>query len=233
MFIYLITNLSNDKKYVGQTVQNPQERWRQHLKDSKNPKMVISHAINKYGVDNFKFEVIDECLSIDALNEAESGWIYRLDTFNNGYNSTSGGDRNFIITEEFKKRVSDGLKKYYETYDVYNKGVPLSEEHKEKLRQYRLGTKHTEEWKCNASKRCKESNSVKRLQEWVKKNGDPKLKPIVQLDKITGKMIREFESVKQASEQVGTGRTNITNCLTGYSKSAGGFIWVYLKDFPK
>ena len=59
MYVYLITNLINDKKYVGIT-NNIKRRWSNHCHPSKGREQVISNAIKKYGVDNFKFEVLEE-----------------------------------------------------------------------------------------------------------------------------------------------------------------------------
>ena len=89
--IYKITNIINNKKYVGKTEHPPTKRWKEHLGSARNPIMAISHAIHKYGPENFKFEVIEECLSED-VNKKETYWIGKLDTFENGYNSTLGGD---------------------------------------------------------------------------------------------------------------------------------------------
>ena len=90
--VYTITNLINDKKYVGKTEKKPQHRWRQHLYLSEvKPEMTISKAIRKHKKENFKFEVIEEC-SPDILNDREIFWISELDTFKNGYNSTTGGE---------------------------------------------------------------------------------------------------------------------------------------------
>lgn len=90
--IYKITNTINDKQYVGKTEKDPKKRWKEHLAAAKNnPLMVISKAIRKHGIRNFKFEIIEECLSED-VNKKETYWIGKLDTFENGYNSTLGGD---------------------------------------------------------------------------------------------------------------------------------------------
>ena len=93
--VYTITNLINDHKYVGKTEKKPEHRWKQHLYLCEyNPeKMVISRAIQKYGKENFKFEVIEEC-SPEKVNDREIFWISELNTFNDGYNSTIGGDGN-------------------------------------------------------------------------------------------------------------------------------------------
>ena len=46
--IYKITNIINNKKYVGKTEHPPTKRWKEHLGSARNPIMAISHAIHKY-----------------------------------------------------------------------------------------------------------------------------------------------------------------------------------------
>lgn len=92
--IYIIENKENGKRYVGKTtISNPYDRWRQHkynAKSSYNP-MAISDAISKYGIDNFTFYVIETC-DDEVVNERETYWINKFDTYRNGYNSTLGGE---------------------------------------------------------------------------------------------------------------------------------------------
>lgn len=92
--IYKITNQLNGKIYIGQS-NDIIRRWNYY----KNPpnslgyKSLIIAAIQKYGIDNFKFEVIEEC-SVEELNVKEIYWIAFYDSYNNGYNLTRGGDHN-------------------------------------------------------------------------------------------------------------------------------------------
>lgn len=93
--IYKITNSINGKSYIGQSTDIGR-RWRMEIADSNN---VNSHsydyplmrAFRKYGVDNFKFEIIEECNN-EELNQKEIYWIDYFDTFFHGYNQTLGGD---------------------------------------------------------------------------------------------------------------------------------------------
>ena len=87
--IYLIVNLINGKKYVGQTYQKLEERIKQHVSCIK--KRGVDLAIQEYGIDNFSYEIIEEC-PIEKLDEREIFWIAELNTrFPNGYNLTNGG----------------------------------------------------------------------------------------------------------------------------------------------
>ena len=93
--IYKITNLINGNSYVGQSV-DIHKRWRQEKEDSNN---VNSHSYNyplmrafrKYGIENFSFDIIEEC-NIDELNDREVYWVNFYDSFFHGYNQTLGGD---------------------------------------------------------------------------------------------------------------------------------------------
>lgn len=92
-FIYKITNTINGKSYIGQTIQNVKERFYQHCatKCSKAvSNMAIHRAIKKYGKSNFTVEVIEEIDSAN-LNDMERYWIKCYNSYNNGYNSTKGG----------------------------------------------------------------------------------------------------------------------------------------------
>lgn len=91
--IYKITNTINQKSYIGQSL-NIEERWKRHkwyqVKYAKYP---LYLAFNKYGIDKFQFEILEEC-SRDQLDEREMFYISKYDTYNNGYNQTLGGSGN-------------------------------------------------------------------------------------------------------------------------------------------
>ena len=93
-YIYKITNSLNGKIYIGKTLQTPEERFKEHIRDSKKErceKRPLYDAINKYGAENFLLETIEEC-SDNIVNEREIYWIEYYQSFNYGYNATKGGD---------------------------------------------------------------------------------------------------------------------------------------------
>ena len=97
--IYKITNKINGKIYIGQTIKSLKERWSGHLTSAHHPQPRHAHiglylAINKYGAENFDLEVIDEANSEEELNEKEIYWIRYFDSYNTGYNMTTGGNQN-------------------------------------------------------------------------------------------------------------------------------------------
>lgn len=99
--IYKVTNLINGKIYIGQS-QHIETRWYSHKNDYNNPNSsgytsMFYNAMRKYGVENFQFEVIEEC-PLDKLNEREQYWIEYFHSYwgfekSNGYNMTLGGDK--------------------------------------------------------------------------------------------------------------------------------------------
>lgn len=92
-FIYKITNNVNGKVYIGQTIQTIKERFYQHCATKCSDSvlnMAIHRAIKKYGKSNFTMEVIEE-VDKDSLNDREKFWIEYYNSYNNGYNSTRGG----------------------------------------------------------------------------------------------------------------------------------------------
>lgn len=92
--IYKIENQINNKIYIGQSV-NIEKRWKNHIVASSNKcdkgyEYPLYRAIRKYGIENFNFEVIEEC-SREELNDREVYWINYYDSINKGYNQTQGG----------------------------------------------------------------------------------------------------------------------------------------------
>ena len=91
--IYKITNLINGKLYIGQTIYPLSYRFTNHISDAKNNRgYAMASAIRKYGKENFKIELLEEC-SIDCLNDLEIKYIKQFNSITpNGYNLTHGGD---------------------------------------------------------------------------------------------------------------------------------------------
>ena len=113
-FIYKITNTINGKSYIGQTIQNVKERFYQHCatKCSKAvSNMAIHRAIKKYGKSNFTVEVIEEIDSAN-LNDRERYWIRYYDSYNNGYNSTEGGQDGMKL---FKNLDTESIVREYKS----------------------------------------------------------------------------------------------------------------------
>lgn len=127
--IYCITNNINGMKYVGQSVCI-EERFIQHIEQNSNSK--IHEAIVTYGVSNFKFEIIVQC-SPQELDEQEVKFIRLLESYENGYNQTRGGQHHvFNVEYEYEEylklkdellKLKDELKKKNEVIKSLKKDV--------------------------------------------------------------------------------------------------------------
>lgn len=99
-YIYIIRNKINDKVYVGQSV-NPKERFAGHIRDGKRTDKAISAidgAIQKYGADNFYYEIIEGPTA--DYNNREKYWIWFFDSIApKGYNIMTGGEDPPIMRE--------------------------------------------------------------------------------------------------------------------------------------
>lgn len=120
--IYKITNILNGHSYIGQSV-NIEKRWIKEKSSAFNKNDIaynypLSKALRKYGVENFIFEVIEECSS-EILNDREKFWINYYNTFYNGYNQTLGGDSTISQPKEYVI----GIIKDLEETDLYHKEI--------------------------------------------------------------------------------------------------------------
>lgn len=91
--IYKITNIINGKSYIGLST-HVEDRWEYHQNPynwNREKNKLFYQAIKKYGIDNFQFEVLEEC-SADELSEKEKFYVEKYDTYYNGYNMTTGGE---------------------------------------------------------------------------------------------------------------------------------------------
>jgi hypothetical protein len=95
-YIYKITNKLNGKVYVGKTDNTPEDRWQQHIYNLHRYQKAgvynypLYKALDKYGVENFYLEVIEQC---DNTSEREIYWIEEFNTYYGiGYNASKGGE---------------------------------------------------------------------------------------------------------------------------------------------
>jgi group I intron endonuclease len=164
--IYCIENIVNSKKYIGYS-QNIKNRWsnhKGHLRNNKHGNNYLQNAWNKYGEENFKFYIIEEC-DKELLRIKESEYVLSLNTKTpNGYNLTDGGDGCTGMTEESRLSISEknkinslgnsshlGCKHSEEArrkMSEANKGRPgiwkgkhFKKEHIENIRKQRIGKK--------------------------------------------------------------------------------------------
>ena len=142
--IYIVENLSNKKKYIGQTTKTLDMRKNRHLRESFNydSQKLFHKALRKYGKDLLIWKIVEKNINISKLNDKEIFYIDKFNTLNNGYNMTIGGYsvRGYKHSEITKKKISEsrkgrsnkfyyiekygeieGLKKYNEYIEILKK----------------------------------------------------------------------------------------------------------------
>ena len=117
MWIYKITNIQNNKVYIGQTIRPIKDRFHRHINDAMNNVLDthFARAIRKYGKDNFTIEEIDNANNQDELNEKEQYWIRYYNSIYEGYNETDaiskcGGNTYLSKTEEEMEVIKDKIR---------------------------------------------------------------------------------------------------------------------------
>ena len=153
--IYKITNNINQKVYIGQTIKPIEKRFKEHCKQSSCC-IFLKNAINKYGKNNFKIELIDTTDNDINSDLLEQKYIELYNSTNKefGYNISLGGRptmRGRKHTNETKEKISKA-----------NKGKKASEELRKQLSEMLNGENHPN-WNKHLSEETKSkiSNSNK------------------------------------------------------------------------
>lgn len=131
----MYTNTITGKSYIGQTVQRVSARWRSHCSRSRKGSSTHFHnAIRKYGTDVWKCTLLHVGVDISDVYALEVYYIKLYDTYNNGYNSTLGGEGTV--------------------------GNTISEGHRNKLRELHTGNKYGKGWKPTEHQKVKQREAL-------------------------------------------------------------------------
>lgn len=247
--LYLITNLVNNKKYVGQVLQSRGylKRFKAHKTAAfcKNSTYVLHQAMRKYGTENFQIKLLLHNIPETQIDYYETLWIDKLDTYfrnGHGYNMTTGGQgvHGLVVSEKTKKVQSEKMIAYWtrikenpaQYQEICSK---RSERHK--------GIKFTNQHKKHLSERASErtgeknpfynkhhSNSTKN------KISEANSKCIGMFDKDSDELLCTFKSLADATAYlVKNGITSnksassrISKICNGIDKSAYGFSWRFI-----
>lgn len=119
-FIYQIKNKINQKSYIGQTTRDINQRWKEHVDSAKkHTHLPLCNSINKYGLENFEFIVLNEIQNddkkklLEELNELERFLIHENQTLiiQHGYNTMDGG-KNQLIPPSVRNAISKSVKNF-------------------------------------------------------------------------------------------------------------------------
>jgi hypothetical protein len=130
-FTYKTTNLINGRYYLGMHSTNRLDDG--YLGSGKR----LYYELNKYGRDNFKFEILEQFNSREELVQAEINLITEQDVKNpNCLNLKPGGSGGFSEEAQKKGRVSYGIN----FREKYKTDPQFREEHKKRsIRGYKKG----------------------------------------------------------------------------------------------
>ena len=232
----------NGKVYIGITRLKPEVRWN-NGKGYKS--QYFNEAINKYGWDNFKHEILNEKLTEQEALLLESKYIKEYDSSNknNGYNVSKQGS---IQGEEGRRKLSKLAKKRWENerYREYmieclkkqHKGKKLSEETKRKMSETHKGKKNSEESK----KKMSEARKGKKLSEETKRKISKSLKGKEGRKVICITTNKIFKSMKEAGNFYSIKcSNNISKCCNrertfcGKLPNGEPLKWMYYEDYLK
>lgn len=237
-YIYLITNKINGKQYIGQSIQNDiNKRWNQYKNLKKhNIGRCLYNSFIKYGIHNFKFQIICICFDEDC-NKYEIEYIKKFNTIvPKGYNLSEGGgnksshpDTKKLISEKLKgKKLSEKAK---EKISKANKGRVVTIETKEKISKTLKLREQSEEFLIKRLNMIK--NYSKETKEKIKHGLligiEANKKRVAQYD-LKGKLIKIYDCMSEASRQTSICQRTISKVCNNvkYCKSAGGFIWKFI-----
>lgn len=253
--IYKIKNKVNNKVYIGQSI-NLNTRYAQHLRQlilGCHFNSYFQHSFNKYGKDNFIYEIIEYAEDLSLLNSKEGFWVEYYGGINSDliYNSRDPltGACSDYVKRRFKDMSGENNPNYgnkwtdeqKENSSKARKGISLEERigkekadlTKEKMRKSQTGRAHPEEVKEKIRQaNIGEKNPAfgrgdRQLGEnnpmYGKKSGQRKC--IIQFDK-EGNVVKEYEFLSQVKEE-GFHIGNVAAAARGKLKSSGGFIWKY------
>lgn len=222
---------------MGQTIKTIAERWRQHLQDARQfDHRPLYRAINKYGANMFTIRPIEEDIPYNQLSEREVHWIEQFDTYNSGYNLTTGGEQNKTIHQEVKDKISSTMSGVLKSEEHTNKmrashisnnvGFKIrgdGKHHRTKIRGTHINTGEVVEFNSltEASNKLNIQNSnlsrgIKKGwmvggYKWEKLENKTINKPIYGKRILDGKIVHHFKSAREAGKVLGTGGTGGVN----------------------
>ena len=239
--------------YVGQTT-NPEARWSKHKSVARNIhstpyKSHLYSSMNKYGVDNFSFEIIEEC-DYEILDIRERYWIKILNTLEpHGYNIKNGGSKLFGKDNPFYgKHHSEDTKR---VISEKNSNRRATDEERIMRRKINGGSNNPFYGKHHSSE------SIEQIKETNIKNGNYKKasermklynpndgtffsKAVIMLNE-NFDILNFFESATKAGEYIkqnGLSKAqvpsnSVSDVCREKQKSAFGFIWRYISPTLK
>lgn len=212
-YIYKYTSPSG-KSYIGQTICSLDKRAG---KNGINYKKCTAFykAIQKYGFENFEREILAE-VPQNLLDEFEIKYIQIFNTYNNGYNSTIGGqyyDKEYKKVYQYSSLDGHFIKEWKNTKEIANffNSTPQVFENVLNNRGY------TQYGFCWSYLKMNKFPIHERIV-------NPEEKQVKQYD-LQGNLIKIYKSISEAAKENGIERSPIKKCCRHELNTAYGFKW--------
>lgn len=250
--IYKIINNINGKIYIGQSINISkriyEHKYKAFCKEDISYNSAIHSSLRKYGIENFTFEIIEECL-IEELDEKEKYYIEYFNTISpNGYNILEGGQKfrakgNFCIDcgKSIYKNAKRCIKCSQEAQRKVLRPEPL--ELAKLIKEY--GFRGTGKI-FNVSDRAiahwcfcyNIPKTKKELIEWYNnqmninkiENNKKLFKKVAQIDPKTNEILNIFNNASEAAKYLKKSNSHIIEVCNYKNKTAYGFIWRYINE---
>lgn len=227
--IYTLAHpITKEVVYVGKTCYSLHERLTGHITDSKRHNRKICTWIRKLKKSGLEplIEEVEQCKCEEAVN-MEILYIALFKSWGfNLKNHTIGGEGPTGYKHSEKTKLALSKKNKGENNRFY--GKRHSEETKKKISEKGKGRKMSDEFK---EKRRQYMKKYKPSKESIEKVAKSHRIPIVQLDKEL-KLINSFSSIREAQKTIkGTSDAHISSCCKKKRKTHMGFIWMYTSEY--
>lgn len=207
------------------------DRYTRHLRNMKdeNHKEEFYKGLREFGLENFSYEILETFDTTewtkDLLDERETYYIKKFNCkFPNGYNMNNGG----------KESGCGGfhLSKIVEQYDLFGNFIAEYFSAHEATRQ--TGINFSDICAC-----CRKEKPYANNYQWkYKDNKNHEITNIFSSDLIlynwpiqryslTGHFVKEYNSFKEACEDITVSKSSLCNCLKKKTKTCANNLWIY------
>lgn len=218
-YIYKITNTTNNKCYIGQTIKNINDRIHPKTFCGHKGCVALYRAIKKYGPEKFAVDVISQSNSIDELNLMEKKYIieFKSNNYKYGYNIRDGGNGGGNLGKSTINKIGKKSREYWSKEE-------------NKIAQKERSIQQFADHKQREMQRKNKIEFFKKEENRIKISKSKGIKLFYAFNYKLNE-IYTFESTTIAAEKLGIIQSHISAVLLGKRKTCGG--WRFTFDNPE